>query len=876
MTSTRVLLRQGQPLQQQLQHSRQWGPEGPRSTVPSSSSANSRHDVGPCGSRIPTGPGAGTTCSRPDHSVSRCYRCLDDLHRERFGPHAITPHWPLRLRQGTVAPIESHLPARVETCVSSLGACVLSNLGASEGLCVGAAATTSLVPAFVVGSGASSPTAQLSFTLKSGVSSCFFHDCTVLTPLQTPVTVALADHSVGPVAAQSTTTLPCPAAPSGVLTGYYTNSFSRNLVGVSHLHDLGVFTTFPLEESVASCTDGFTRAPLATFPREPRSGLYSLHTGSHHTGSGQVRSGQVRSGQVRSGQAAAAPCDCRSLTHQSGIGHHHLGHPSFPLLIRMVRHHLVSCLPKSLAPLPRSLAPPCTPCVEGRQRTAPHSSSFPPTMAPLKTLHFDVWGPSPVLGPCQERFFLIVVDDFSCYTMMFPLLQKASVPTVLEPWLLARGGAWTPSTLRPWWCVAHHSIVVSPAASSPFRFPPCSSLRSVTEKPGGVPAGGTGGTEGVIGGDSGYDCAGTRGAGTLEPTLRAQQERVEESHTQQHDRVEEESHPQQQVQLQQQQERVEEEPRPQNQEQQREQVQPQLTQEEAEQQHLDWLPDPSGPSRYHADCPFHVVLRPRVPPRSSIQLPPTSSLPVLPDPVSDSRRATRPIVPRVLSSLVTHPSVLLSFVSALATTVSAFALSLRLDYTAQLVGGPFPFYEVLDDRQLELEFLAAVVPHLYAMLPAPEGDPDALDIPVPRTHAEVISGPWASCWIALEEAEMASYWSTGTYVDAVPSPGTNVVSGKWLYKVKCPPGSPPVFKARCVEGGFSQREGVDFFQTFAPTPTMTTLPMLLHIAAQPDYELHSLDFSTAFLQGSLDEQIWLRRPPGFTGSFPPGTQWQMR
>ncbi|CAI7836546.1 unnamed protein product [Closterium sp. NIES-54] len=47
---------------------------------------------------------------------------------------------------------------------------------------------------------------------------------------------------------------------------------------------------------------------------------------------------------------------------------------------------------------------------------------------------------------------------------------------------------------------------------------------------------------------------------------------------------------------------------------------------------------------------------------------------------------------------------------------------------------------------------------------------------------------------------------------------------------------------------------------------MTTLWVLLHVAAQRDYELHSLDFSTAFLQGSLHEEIWLRRPPGFIGS----------
>ncbi|CAI7872202.1 unnamed protein product [Closterium sp. NIES-53] len=57
---------------------------------------------------------------------------------------------------------------------------------------------------------------------------------------------------------------------------------------------------------------------------------------------------------------------------------------------------------------------------------------------------------------------------------------------------------------------------------------------------------------------------------------------------------------------------------------------------------------------------------------------------------------------------------------------------------------------------------------------------------------------------------------------------------------------------------------------------MTTLRVLLHVAAQRDYELHSLDFSTAFLHGNLHEEIWLRRPPDFTGSFPPGTQWSLR
>ncbi|CAI5953906.1 unnamed protein product [Closterium sp. NIES-64] len=162
------------------------------------------------------------------------------------------------------------------------------------------------------------------------------------------------------------------------------------------------------------------------------------------------------------------------------------------------------------------------------------------------------------------------------------------------------------------------------------------------------------------------------------------------------------------------------------------------------------------------------------------------------------------------------------------------------------------------------------------MLVAPEGDADALDIPTPRSYAEAMAGPYSSQWQSAMDAEMASWKSTGTYVDAVPPPGANIVSGMWIFRVKRPPGSPPVFKARYVARGFSQQQGVDFFQTFSPTPKITTLRVLLHVAAQRDYELHSLDFSTAFLQGRLHEEIWLRRPPGFTGSFPPCTQWSLR
>ncbi|CAI7817841.1 unnamed protein product, partial [Closterium sp. NIES-54] len=284
-----------------------------------------------------------------------------------------------------------------------------------------------------------------------------------------------------------------------------------------------------------------------------------------------------------------------------------------------------------------------------------------------------------------------------------------------------------------------------------------------------------------------------------------------------------------------------------------------------------------------------VVRRPSSPsPRVPLPPPLASSLPVVADPASDRFRAEHSTVTRLLATVVTDPSFESAAVSALVTKLVAFAAHCRLDYAASLVaesasvcpptvGGECALgTDVLEDRQEDLECLAAAAPHLVSMLLAPEGDPDAPDIPTPRSYAEAIAGEYSSQWQTAMDAEMASWKSTGTYVDEVPPPGANIVSGMWIFRVKRPPGSPPVFKARYVARGFSQQEGVDFFQTFSPTPKMTTLQVLLHVAVQRDYELHSFDLSTTFLQGSLHEEIWLRRPPGFTGSFPPGTQWSLR
>ncbi|CAI7888332.1 unnamed protein product [Closterium sp. NIES-53] len=213
-----------------------------------------------------------------------------------------------------------------------------------------------------------------------------------------------------------------------------------------------------------------------------------------------------------------------------------------------------------------------------------------------------------------------------------------------------------------------------------------------------------------------------------------------------------------------------------------------------------------------------MTLRPSTAPqRVPLPSPLASSLPAGPDPASDSLRAASPAVTHFLATAVTDPLFESIAASTLVTELVDFAAACRLDYATSLVA----------------ESASASV------CPPSVGDECAL----------------------------------GT---DVPPPGANIVSGMWIFRVKRPPVSPPAFKARYVARGFRQRQGVDFFQTFSPTPKMTTLRVVLHVAAQRDYELHSLDFTTAFLQGSLHEEIWLRRPPSFTGSFPAGTQWSLR
>ncbi|CAI7788149.1 unnamed protein product [Closterium sp. NIES-53] len=260
-----------------------------------------------------------------------------------------------------------------------------------------------------------------------------------------------------------------------------------------------------------------------------------------------------------------------------------------------------------------------------------------------------------------------------------------------------------------------------------------------------------------------------------------------------------------------------------------------------------------------------MALRPSsVPQRVVLPEPPASSLPHVPDPEFDLACATCPTVTCLLAIVVTDPNLESTAAFVLVTELVDFVARSRLDYVAGLVtksesvcppsvGGEHALgSDVLEDRLFELECLAVVLPRFASMLLCLEGDLDALDIPTPRSYAKAIVGEYSSQWQTAMDTEMASCKPTSTYVDEVPPLGANIVDGMWVFRVKRPPGSPPAFKARYVARGFSHRQGVDYFQNFPPTLKMTTL------------------------WGSLHEEICLRHPPGFTGSFLAGTQWSLR
>lgn len=101
--------------------------------------------------------------------------------------------------------------------------------------------------------------------------------------------------------------------------------------------------------------------------------------------------------------------------------------------------------------------------------------------------------------------------------------------------------------------------------------------------------------------------------------------------------------------------------------------------------------------------------------------------------------------------------------------------------------------------------------------------------------------------------------------DIVPRPkGKSVVSSKWLFKIKhATDGSVEKYKARFVAKGFSQKEGIDYEETFAPIARYTSIITIIAIATVKGWKLHQMDVKTTFLNGVIEEEVFIEQPDGF-------------
>ncbi|KAH9736084.1 hypothetical protein KPL71_017967 [Citrus sinensis] len=134
----------------------------------------------------------------------------------------------------------------------------------------------------------------------------------------------------------------------------------------------------------------------------------------------------------------------------------------------------------------------------------------------------------------------------------------------------------------------------------------------------------------------------------------------------------------------------------------------------------------------------------------------------------------------------------------------------------------------------------------------------------PKTFSEAMSSRDASFWREGVNDEINSIMSNQTWVLVDLPPGSKPISSKWVFRRKYnSDGSLQTFKARLVAKGFKQRNGIDYFDTYAPVTRLTSIRVLFAIASLNNLYVHQMDVKTTFLNGDLDEEIYMEQPEGF-------------
>jgi hypothetical protein len=124
-------------------------------------------------------------------------------------------------------------------------------------------------------------------------------------------------------------------------------------------------------------------------------------------------------------------------------------------------------------------------------------------------------------------------------------------------------------------------------------------------------------------------------------------------------------------------------------------------------------------------------------------------------------------------------------------------------------------------------------------------------------------------WTNAVKTELSALMNTNTWSLVTLPPHKKAIGCKWVFKLKLhADGSVERYKARLVAKGFTQTEGLDYLDTFSPVVKMTTIRVLMSIAASQNWPLFQLDVNTAFLHGDLNEEVYMKPPPGLTLPHP--------
>ena len=134
----------------------------------------------------------------------------------------------------------------------------------------------------------------------------------------------------------------------------------------------------------------------------------------------------------------------------------------------------------------------------------------------------------------------------------------------------------------------------------------------------------------------------------------------------------------------------------------------------------------------------------------------------------------------------------------------------------------------------------------------------------PNTYREAVNSSEGPQWREAIKSEIDSILQNHTWELVDLPPGCQPLGYRWIFKRKMrPDGTIDKYNARLVIKGYKQRAGLDYFDTYSPVTRITSIRLVLAIAAIRNLEVHQMDVKTAFLNGNLEEEIYMEQPEGF-------------